>query len=120
MAETVRFNIDHHQLRVVVSFMDLYLADPPSGEVHNLLHSIVGQQALGLKRKLLLQRLEYRLTMPVHFALAFRRMVLAALEGSMKARTSQPCARSSPQLTPLPTATPTSTHKPKAHDSRRP
>lgn len=80
MAETVRFNIDHHQLRVVVSFMDLYLADRPSGEVHNLLHSIVGQQALGLKRKLLLQRLEYRLTMPVHFALAFRRMVLAALE----------------------------------------
>jgi hypothetical protein len=80
MAEQVRFTIDHHQLRVVVSFMDLYLADPPYGEVHNLLHSIVGQQALGLKRKLLLQRLEYRLTMPVHFALAFRRMALAALE----------------------------------------
>lgn len=80
MAEVVRINIDHHQLRVVVSFMDLYLSDPPSGEVHNLLHSIVGQQALGLKRKLLLQRLEYRLTMPVHFGLAFRRMVLAALE----------------------------------------
>lgn len=80
MAEQVRFTIDHHQLSVVVRFMDEYLADPPRGEVHNMLHSIVGQQALTLKRRLLAQRLEYRLAMAVHFALAFRRMALAALE----------------------------------------
>lgn len=80
MAETVRFNVDHHQLRLVVGIMDGYLSEQPSGELHNFMHSIIAQQVLALKRKLLLQRLQYRLSMPVHFALAFRRMVLAAQE----------------------------------------
>lgn len=80
MLKQVRFTVDHHQLSVVVRFMDEYLADPPRGEVHNLLHSIVQQQQLTLRRKLLLNRLEYRLSMAVHFALAFRRMAMAALE----------------------------------------
>lgn len=80
MAETVRFNVDHHQLRLVVAIMDGYLKEKPSGELHNFMHSIIAQQVLTLKRKLLLQRLQYRLSMPVHFALAFRRMVLTAQE----------------------------------------
>lgn len=80
MAEQVRFNIDIHQLRIVVGVMESYLSDPPRGELHCFLHSIITQQVLTLERKLLLKRLEYRLSMPVHFALAFRRMVSAAME----------------------------------------
>ena len=80
MPEIVRFNVDHHQLRLVVGIMDGYLSEQPSGELHNFMHSIIAQQVLALKRKLLLQRLQYRLSMPVHFALAFRRMVLVAQE----------------------------------------
>lgn len=80
MPEQVRFNIDAHQLRIVVGIMQSYLAEPPRGELHNFLHSIIAQQCITLERKLLLRRLEYRLSMPVHFALAFRRMVAAGLD----------------------------------------
>lgn len=80
MPEQVRFIVDSHQLSVVVRFMDEYLREPPRGEVHNLLHSIVEAQVLTLKRRMLVQKLEYRLSMAVHFALAFRRMAMAALE----------------------------------------
>lgn len=80
MAEQVRFTIDHHQLRLMVMCMRAYLAEPPRGEVHNMLHSIVDSLTLTMERKLLTQRLEYRISMSVHFALAFRRMALAALE----------------------------------------
>lgn len=80
MREQVRFNIDAHQLRIVVGVMQSYLAEPARGELHNFLHSIIAQQCVTLERKLLLRRLEYRLSMPVHFALAFRRMVSAGME----------------------------------------
>lgn len=80
MPEQVRFNIDAHQIRIVVGIMQSYLAEPPRGELHNFLHSIIAQQCVTLERKLLLRRLEYRLSMLVHFALAFRRMVAAGLE----------------------------------------
>lgn len=79
MAEQVRFTVDHHQLRIVVSVMQDYLSDPPRGELHNFLHSIIAQQCITLERKLLLRKLEYRVQMPVHFALAFRRMVSAGM-----------------------------------------
>ncbi len=79
MPEQVRFNIDAHQLRIVVGVMQSYLSEPPRGELHNFLHSIIAQQCITLERKLLLRRLEYRLAMPVHFALAFRRMVGAGI-----------------------------------------
>lgn len=79
MAEQVRFKADHHQLRIVVGVMQSYLAEPPRGELHNFLYSIIAQQCVTLERKLLLRRLEYRLSMPVHFALAFRRMVGAGI-----------------------------------------
>lgn len=80
MPEQVRFNIDAHQLRIVVEVMQSYLSEPPRGELHNFLHSIIAQQCITLERKLLLRRLEYKLTMPTHFAIAFRRMVLVGME----------------------------------------
>lgn len=80
MPEQVRFTVDHHQLRLVVSMMQNYLGVAPRGELHSFLHSIIAQQCITLERKLLLRRLEYRLQMPVHFALAFRRVVSAGME----------------------------------------
>lgn len=80
MPEQVRFNIDAHQLRIVVGVMQSYLSEPPRGELHHFMHSIIAQQCVTLERKLLLRRLEYRLYMPTHFAIAFRRMVSVGME----------------------------------------
>lgn len=80
MAEQVCFRVDHHQLTLVVGVMNEYLSEPPRGELHNFLHSIIAQQRITLERKLLLRKQEYRIQMPVHFGLAFRRMVGAGLE----------------------------------------
>ncbi len=76
----VRFTLDHHQLGLVIKVIDLYQQGPHVGEVGNLLHSILCQLVIRLRRRHIEQRLEYRLMLPVYQAIALRRMVLAGME----------------------------------------
>lgn len=78
--DSVRFNIDHHQLGLVLKVMDLFLGEQPYGEVPCLLHSIVEQLSVRLRRRHADRRLEYKLILPVYQAIAFRRMVSAGME----------------------------------------
>lgn len=85
MAE-VRFRLDHDQLRIVVDVMGIYLEDAPRGELGSMLHSIVLRLRGRLEKRLPERRLEYQLVLPVHDALALRRMCLGALEWGVPER----------------------------------
>jgi hypothetical protein len=76
----IRFTIDHHQLRLVAQEAEQFLNEHPYGEVQSMLHSILGQVMLRLRRRLAEHRLEYKLILPVYQAIALRRIIMAGLE----------------------------------------
>lgn len=76
----VRFTIDHHQLSLVIHVINEWMKETPQGEAQSLLHSILEQLGIRLRKRHAERRLEYKLILPVYQALAFRRMVLASLE----------------------------------------
>lgn len=76
----VRFIIDHHQLGLVIRTMDEFMKERPRGEMPSLLHSILEQVAVRLRKRHAERRLEYRLILPVYQALAVRRIVMVGIE----------------------------------------
>lgn len=80
MLPKVRFTADHHQLDLVIQVIDGFLEEEPFGETICLIHSILEQLVVCLRRRLAVRRHDYRLELPVHQALAFRRIVMAGQE----------------------------------------
>lgn len=77
----VRFKIDHHQMGLVIKVIDSYVEDDtPGGELNSMLKSLVEQLAVRLRKRHAERRLEYNLILPVHQALALRRMVMVGME----------------------------------------
>lgn len=74
----VRFTLDHHQLRLVIQEMEDYLKLSPGGEIANLLYSIVETLVVRLRKRLAETRSDYKLILPVHQAIAIRRMAMNA------------------------------------------
>ncbi|MBL8002363.1 MAG: hypothetical protein JNL05_10415 [Flavobacteriales bacterium] len=76
----VRFRIDHHHLGIAIKVIDLFLDDQPSGEMLNMMHSILQVLVVRLKRRHAERRLEYPLILPVYQALAMRRVLMAGID----------------------------------------
>lgn len=76
----IRIRIDHDQLVLVTRVMDQLLAEKPHGETLNILHSIIEQLVVRLRKRAAERRLEYRFILPVHQGLALRRMVMVGTE----------------------------------------
>ncbi len=76
----IRFRLDHHQLSIACNVMATLIDEEPAGEALSMLHSIVLRLHTRLSKRLPERRLEYGLALPVHDALALRRVFLGALE----------------------------------------
>lgn len=76
----VRFNIDHHQLGLVIATMNEFAKGEPRGEMPSMLASIMEQLGVRLRKRHAERRLDYKLILPVYQALALRRMVMVGIE----------------------------------------